>query len=52
MSTHNICFHQEIRKILCGYSLLYVAMNYSCSDSTEILTTDLKTILHSCCGMF
>ena len=26
MSTHNICFHGEIRKILCGYSLLTVAM--------------------------
>ena len=22
MSTHNICFSGEIRKILCGYSLL------------------------------
>ena len=27
MSTHNICFHGEIRKILCGYSLLSVAMH-------------------------
>ena len=26
MSTHNICFHGEIRKILCGYPLLTVAM--------------------------
>ena len=26
MSTHNIYFHGEIRKILCGYSLLSVAM--------------------------
>ena len=26
MSTHNICFCQEIRKILCGYPLLSVAM--------------------------
>ena len=26
MSTHNICFHGEIRKILCGYPLLSVAM--------------------------
>ena len=26
MSTHNICFRQEIRKILCGYPLLSVAM--------------------------
>ena len=27
MSTQNICFCQEIRKILCGYPLLSVAMN-------------------------
>ena len=26
MSTHNICFHGEIRKILCGYPHLSVAM--------------------------
>ena len=26
MSTHNICFHREIRKILCGYPLLSLAM--------------------------
>ena len=26
MSTHNICFRGEIRKILCGYPLLFVAM--------------------------
>ena len=26
MSTHNICYFREIRKILCGYSLLSVAM--------------------------
>ena len=26
MSTNNICFHGEIRKILCGYPLLSVAM--------------------------
>ena len=28
MSTHNICFRAEIRKILCGYPLLSVAMVY------------------------
>ena len=27
MSTHNICLCGEIRKILCGYPLLSVAMN-------------------------
>ena len=26
MSTHNICFREEIRKLLCGYPLLSVAM--------------------------
>ena len=26
MSTHNICFRGEIRKIICGYPLLSVAM--------------------------
>ena len=26
MSTHNICFRRELRKILCGYPLLSVAM--------------------------
>ena len=26
MSTHNVCFRAEIRKILCGYPLLSVAM--------------------------
>ena len=26
MSTHNVCFPREIRKILCGYLLLSVAM--------------------------
>ena len=26
MSTHNICTHREIRKILCRYPLLSVAM--------------------------
>ena len=26
MSTHNICFRGEIRKISCGYPLLSVAM--------------------------
>ena len=26
MSTHNLRFYREIRKILCGYPLLFVAM--------------------------
>ena len=28
MSTHNICFRGKIRKILCGYPLLSIAMGY------------------------
>ena len=32
MSTHNICFHGEIRKILCGYPLLSVANHSSSSN--------------------
>ena len=27
MSAHNICFHREIRKIICGYPLISVAVN-------------------------
>ena len=27
MSTHNICFHGEIRKIICGYPLLSGAVH-------------------------
>ena len=42
MSTHNICFCGEIRKILCGYPLLSVAMhmkklNVPCEDSNQTL---------------
>ena len=29
MGTHNICFCREIRKILCGYPLLSVAMVFA-----------------------
>ena len=41
MSTHNICFRGEIRKILCGYPLLSVAMtiNYECKMFTFVLFT-------------
>ena len=41
MSTHNICFRGEIRKILCGYPLLSVAMRialcevYSCKQTAK-----------------
>ena len=32
MSTHNICFHGEIRKILCGFPLLSGAMDICLFD--------------------
>ena len=32
MSTHNISFHGEIRKLLCGYPLLSVAMKHMFSS--------------------
>ena len=35
MSTHKICFHREIRKILCGYPLLSVAMVFTISIQTN-----------------
>ena len=28
MSTHNICFQEEIRKILCGFPILSGALTY------------------------
>ena len=43
MSTHNICFRGEIRKILCGYSLLSVAMMWSVKmDQTVDAQADLS----------
>ena len=38
MSTHNICFRREIRKILCGYPLLSVAMEGLCNPLHGIIT--------------
>ena len=43
MSTHNICFHGEIRKILCGYPLLSVAMAQSDQGLHCLLTESLDT---------
>ena len=37
MSTYNICFCSEIRKILCGYPLLSVAMGEDFSLTTLML---------------
>ena len=45
MSTHNICFCGEIRKILCGYPLLSVAMTKERSElSTLGLRSGLSTL--------
>ena len=47
MSTHNICFRGEIRKILCGYPLLSVAMRiYTVCQS--VLDLQLLTFLPQC----
>ena len=50
MSTHNICIHREIRKILCGYPLLSVAMFFNQKvlgpvvQSIVTLTSSLRVI--------
>ena len=36
MSTHNVCFHGEIRKILCEYPLLSVAMIQSANEPVDV----------------
>ena len=39
MNTHIICFRGEIRKILCGYPLLSVAMKYESQHEKMYLLT-------------
>ena len=41
MSTHNICFRREIRKILCGYPLSSVAMTVVASTRDKKLGAGL-----------
>ena len=46
---HNICFHAEIRKLLCGYTLLSVAMESRYifsyfSMKTYVVDTHLKLL--------
>ena len=48
MSTHNICFRGEIRKILCGYHLLSVAMVFIHSSFYHCLSV----CLHASIGSF
>ena len=36
MRTHNICFHEEIRKIMFGYPFLFGA-KYKCKISNQAL---------------
>ena len=43
MSTHNICIRREIRKILCGYPLLSVAMYKTC-----VIREDSGQPVHPC----
>ena len=45
MSTHNICFCPEIRKILCGYPILSVAMNGPKTVDLFIFVSE-----NICCG--
>ena len=45
MSTHNICFRGEIRKILCGYPLLSVAMVASPESVSTHLNMNICSIL-------
>ena len=40
MSTHNVCFHGEIRKILCGYPRLSVAIHLCRLISLSCLPDD------------
>ena len=47
MSTHNICFCGEIRKILCGYPLLSVAMQ-TCGSYHIYIALDKKGITKIC----
>ena len=42
MSTHNIYFWQEIRKLLCRYPLLSVAIIYPRYSKTEGLTKQYR----------
>ena len=49
MSTHNICFHGEIRKILYGYPLLSVAMKYMYTQKED---TNQPAIMHSLIRVF
>ena len=48
MSTHNICFRREIRKILCGYPLLSVAMSKVASGNKEHAKTKKIRDLDTC----
>ena len=44
MSTHNICFRGEIRKIICGYPLLSVAMSVDHDQLPHSVAYDLVLI--------
>ena len=52
MSTHNICIGGEIRKILCGYPLLSVAMITGSFEVKRCLSAyvNVQIILRICTG--
>ena len=49
MSTHNICFHGEIRKILCGYPLL-ASLGGSVGCAVRLETRRLRGVVGWCEG--
>ena len=53
MSTHNICICREIRKILCGYPLLSVAMDNRKKTTPESRTfaSQLINLLMDICSL-
>ena len=56
MSIHNICFCREIRKILCGYPLLSVAMTDvdgdDCHYDCDLLMMVMPLLLLSLLSIF
>ena len=45
MSTHNICIPQEVRKILCGYPLLSVAIQSTIFPHIICLQDEEKNVM-------
>ena len=47
MRTHNVCFRGEIRKILCGYPLLSVAMGLLWYSHILVKNVSSRTMFHT-----